>query len=87
MVSNRDISDAEIHFYDTGHFALATHESSVQAPIRASCTCCGIAECHLSPNPRSGNVLGKRGPGLTARPAPAPQRLNAGDRQSAERLC
>lgn len=31
----RDIPDAEIHFYDTGHFALETHGAEIGATIRA----------------------------------------------------
>jgi len=31
----RDLPDAEIHFYDTGHFALETHATEIGAAIRA----------------------------------------------------
>ena len=31
----RDIPDAEIHFYDTGHFALETHAPEIGAAIGA----------------------------------------------------
>jgi pimeloyl-ACP methyl ester carboxylesterase len=30
----RDIADAEVHFYDTGHFALETHHVEIAAAIR-----------------------------------------------------
>jgi pimeloyl-ACP methyl ester carboxylesterase len=30
----RDIPDAEVHFYDTGHFALETHHREIAAAIR-----------------------------------------------------
>jgi pimeloyl-ACP methyl ester carboxylesterase len=30
----RDIPDAEVHFYDTGHFALETHHQEIAAAIR-----------------------------------------------------
>lgn len=30
----RDISDAEVHFFDTGHFALETHAEAIGARIR-----------------------------------------------------
>jgi pimeloyl-ACP methyl ester carboxylesterase len=30
----RDISNAEVHFYDTGHFALETHAGEIAAVIR-----------------------------------------------------
>jgi pimeloyl-ACP methyl ester carboxylesterase len=30
----RDIPDAEVHFYDTGHFALETHAQEIGAAIR-----------------------------------------------------
>jgi surfactin synthase thioesterase subunit len=29
----RDTSDAEVHFFDTGHFALETHASEIGATI------------------------------------------------------
>jgi pimeloyl-ACP methyl ester carboxylesterase len=32
--SRRDIPDAEIHFFDTGHFALETHGEAIGAKIR-----------------------------------------------------
>lgn len=31
----RDIPDAEVHFHDTGHFALETHAAGIGAQIRA----------------------------------------------------
>ncbi len=31
----RDLPDADIHFYDTGHFALETHAAEIGAAIRA----------------------------------------------------
>jgi len=31
----RDNPDAEVHFYDTGHFALETHHQEIAATIRA----------------------------------------------------
>jgi pimeloyl-ACP methyl ester carboxylesterase len=30
----RDNPDAEVHFYDTGHFALETHSEEIAAAIR-----------------------------------------------------
>ena len=30
----RDLPDAEIHFYETGHFALETHATEIGAAIR-----------------------------------------------------
>jgi pimeloyl-ACP methyl ester carboxylesterase len=30
----RDIPDAEVHFFDTGHFALETHDSQIATAIR-----------------------------------------------------
>jgi pimeloyl-ACP methyl ester carboxylesterase len=30
----RDIPDAEVHFYDTGHFALETHHQEIAAVVR-----------------------------------------------------
>jgi len=30
----RDIPDAKIHFFDTGHFALETHAKEIAAVIR-----------------------------------------------------
>jgi len=30
----RDISNAEVHFYDTGHFALETHAGEIGSVIR-----------------------------------------------------
>jgi pimeloyl-ACP methyl ester carboxylesterase len=30
----RDILSAEVHFYDTGHFALETHHKEIAAAIR-----------------------------------------------------
>ena len=30
----RDIPDAEIHFFDTGHFALETHAKEIAEAIR-----------------------------------------------------
>ena len=30
----RDIHNAEVHFYDTGHFALETHHREIAGAIR-----------------------------------------------------
>jgi hypothetical protein len=30
----RDIQNAEVHFYETGHFALETHAAEIGAAIR-----------------------------------------------------
>ncbi|MNC66762.1 Alpha/beta hydrolase family protein [compost metagenome] len=40
----RDLPQAEIHFYDTGHFALETHATEIAADVR------DFLERHLRPS-------------------------------------